>query len=75
MEGTPFSLLSGQEIPVTISIGMACTRNEADLDRHRMLKVADEALYKAKRSGRNRVVVGSFAATSVASMGKDKAVS
>ncbi|MBC7174398.1 MAG: GGDEF domain-containing protein [Polyangiaceae bacterium] len=40
---------------VTISIGVATLPNDA-ADALELLRVADEALYRAKRSGRNRVV-------------------
>jgi diguanylate cyclase (GGDEF)-like protein len=46
-------LLAGQ--PVTVSIGVAAQR--AGRDAKAWLLAADEALYEAKRSGRNRVVV------------------
>ncbi|MEY4910724.1 MAG: hypothetical protein RL761_387 [Pseudomonadota bacterium] len=51
----PFSIGNGKAIPVTISIGLAGIADSADtLDR--LLKRGDEALYIAKRDGRNRVV-------------------
>jgi diguanylate cyclase (GGDEF)-like protein len=46
------------QIPVTLSLGMAISKlnlNQAD----QLLRQADEALYTAKRAGRNRVVTGS----------------
>lgn len=42
-------------IDVTVSIGVACTAG-ADDTAEAVLKRADEALYEAKRSGRNRVI-------------------
>ncbi len=52
---TPFRLNDkGLEIPVTISIGVATLR-EAEETPASLLKRADEALYRAKEAGRNRV--------------------
>jgi two-component system cell cycle response regulator len=45
----------GQTIAVTVSVGMAMMAPEADTPQT-LLKRADEALYRAKRDGRNRVV-------------------
>jgi two-component system, cell cycle response regulator len=44
----------GDQIPVTISVGVATTANEIAPDP--FIKLADDNLYKAKKSGRNRVV-------------------
>jgi two-component system, cell cycle response regulator len=44
-----------RSIPVTISIGIAALRAKDD-SAAALLKRADEALYRAKRDGRNRVV-------------------
>lgn len=47
---------SGGEITVTVSMGLiAATRCTRDLDSSTLLRLADEALYRAKRNGRNRV--------------------
>jgi two-component system cell cycle response regulator len=52
----PFAIAQGtRHIPVTISIGIAGLRGKEDTAA-RLLKRADEALYRAKRDGRNRVV-------------------
>ncbi len=58
IEKQPFDLLSGKTLDVTVSVGISCTQGKTDYTRERLLKIADEALYKAKHSGRNRVVVG-----------------
>jgi two-component system, cell cycle response regulator len=52
----PFSINQGaRSIPVTLSIGLAALHG-ADDGSASLLKRADQALYQAKREGRNRVV-------------------
>jgi len=52
----PFAIGQGSgHIPVTISIGIAGLRGKDDTAAN-LLKRADQALYRAKRDGRNRVV-------------------
>ncbi len=46
---------TGKPIPFTVSIGVA-TRTAGEADTATILKRADEALYKAKEGGRNRVM-------------------
>lgn len=49
---------AGQRINVTVSIGMACSiAMPATEDAAALLRRADEGLYQAKQSGRNRVCV------------------
>jgi two-component system, cell cycle response regulator len=45
-----------QPVPVTISVGVA-SLNGAEDTLEKLLKRADQALYSAKREGRNRVVI------------------
>jgi two-component system, cell cycle response regulator len=47
---------STQPVPVTVSVGVA-SLDGADDTLEKLLKRADQALYSAKREGRNRVVV------------------
>jgi two-component system cell cycle response regulator len=52
----PFPIGQGDDaIEVTISIGIA-TLDAGDTNASNVLKRADQALYRAKRDGRNRVV-------------------
>jgi two-component system cell cycle response regulator len=52
----PFAIQQGTgSVPVTISIGIAALRGKDDTAAS-LLKRADQALYRAKRDGRNRVV-------------------
>ncbi|GIX37286.1 MAG: hypothetical protein KatS3mg127_0525 [Silanimonas sp.] len=52
---TPADLGGGIEWPLTISIGVA-ERLPGDTEVRSLLRRADDAMYEAKRSGRNRVV-------------------
>jgi diguanylate cyclase (GGDEF)-like protein len=56
VEATTIDLSPGHRDQVTVSIGVAVWPTDAD-ERVRLLEVADAALYRAKNSGRNRVVV------------------
>ena len=52
----PFAIQGGARfIDVTVSIGLACLESPAD-NAATLLKRADDALYRAKAQGRNRVV-------------------
>lgn len=56
----PFQVTTKDSLSVTISIGVALAPDELDGDdravAHKLLSTADEALFQAKRRGRNRVV-------------------
>jgi diguanylate cyclase (GGDEF)-like protein len=47
----------GKTYPVTVSVGVATTSGDEALTPHDLIRQADEKLYQAKNSGRNRVVV------------------
>jgi len=54
----PIVLAEGQRAEITVSIGVAVTVGASDTPES-LLKRADEALYAAKRGGRNRVMMAS----------------
>lgn len=54
VEGTPFDLVPGRAIRLTVSVGAACCPANA-LTTRDLVSRADEALYQAKRDGKNRV--------------------
>ncbi len=56
--GTPIRTV-GQALEVTVSIGVAGGHMSDGCTPERLLQAADAALYEAKRSGRNRVVLQS----------------
>ncbi len=57
IEDTPFKISEGDgSITVTASIGLTSASGEGD-SMDAILKRADEALYEAKKAGRNKVVV------------------
>src|SRR5215510_188563 len=56
VEGHRF-VYEGTHIPVTISVGVAGLPNAAVKDVTELIEVADQALYKSKHGGRNRVTV------------------
>jgi two-component system, cell cycle response regulator len=51
----PFEF-EGESFPVTVSVGVAQVDHEPDATSDELLRRADENLYEAKRSGRNRVI-------------------
>jgi two-component system cell cycle response regulator len=53
MRDEPFDI-GAEHIQLTVSLGVSCS-NEADDVLNDLLKRADEGLYKAKESGRDRV--------------------
>jgi two-component system cell cycle response regulator len=55
VECTPFPISRGADLHITVSIGIAGTEG-ADDTADALLRRADQALYRAKHSGRNRVV-------------------
>ena len=62
IEEAPFAIDQGRDpIPVTVSIGVAVVSGPTEGARG-LLKRADEALYIAKSSGRNRVILDQMAA-------------
>jgi two-component system, cell cycle response regulator len=48
-------LAGSDKIPFTVSIGIASTNDLDDISGLHLVRAADEALYKAKENGRNRV--------------------
>ena len=52
-----------KDLPIraTVSVGVASSNN-ATADLTGLLKAADQALYRAKEAGRNRVEIASYAA-------------
>jgi two-component system, cell cycle response regulator len=58
IENRAIDLVCGKSLKVTVSVGLTSTRDQTRITRPQLVKAADDALYKAKRSGRNRVVVG-----------------
>jgi diguanylate cyclase (GGDEF)-like protein len=56
----PFEVCPGERHPVTVSVGAAVVHPGGDLDWDSVLQRADNALYAAKRGGRDRVVGHAF---------------
>jgi len=50
--------LAGKPLPVTVSVGAVIAENAPGLAFNSLYRAADRALYQAKASGRNRVVIG-----------------
>lgn len=60
IEEMPWSRVASLDRRITVSIGVALAGRHEDLDR--VLQRADEALYRAKREGRNQIQVSLLAA-------------
>jgi diguanylate cyclase (GGDEF)-like protein len=65
-ESTIISLAPGITDRITVSVGIA-SAPEQGLERITLLRLADEALYRAKAGGRNRIAAAGGDATHVAS--------
>ena len=65
VEGLQFALGPGVNARLTVSIGVACCQ-DMPITPEALLHAADEALYTAKRTGRNRVAVAAPIAGAVA---------
>lgn len=64
------SVIAGRELNLTVSIGCALRRDENTLEK--TIKLADSALYHAKRSGRDRYFLAEATDTMPALILKDK---
>jgi diguanylate cyclase (GGDEF)-like protein len=60
-----FFALGEERLPITVSVGVATYNPELDEDSQSALRRADEALYRAKRSGRNQVCVADASRPSI----------
>jgi diguanylate cyclase (GGDEF)-like protein len=56
IEGSVFEH-DGTRVPITISVGVAAHPNTPAETGEQLIGAADEALYEAKRTGRNRVLL------------------
>jgi diguanylate cyclase (GGDEF)-like protein len=57
IEAKKIILPNGKEVRVTASLGVACTKVDGTFSFDELFLIGDKRLYKAKRMGRNRVVV------------------
>ncbi|MGR3220154.1 MAG: diguanylate cyclase [Candidatus Anammoxibacter sp.] len=48
--------LNPNNINMTVSIGVTCMKSDAELDFEALFKAADEAMFEAKKNGRNQVL-------------------
>lgn len=69
----PFSIPDHGTIAVTASFGVALTRQSGKLQAQDLLRRADQALYRAKRAGRNRCELADFDVSAYTSRLEDEA--
>ncbi len=55
IEASPIGIIGGREVPVTVSVGAASLTHTQFSSSGEMIAAADQALYRAKHKGRNRV--------------------
>ncbi|QDT54376.1 putative diguanylate cyclase YedQ [Caulifigura coniformis] len=55
VETTPVALKEGEELRITVSVGLVYPPESSSLTLDRLLTEADAALYRSKQAGRNRV--------------------
>jgi diguanylate cyclase (GGDEF)-like protein len=65
IEQTPYVHTNGQSTPITVSIGVFFAEDGARTDAQSAFAIADRALYRAKETGRNRVVIDAGTRTPV----------
>ncbi len=51
---------NGNLFYVTVSIGLSSYKGRKEIDPSELLKLADEAMYRAKKSGKDRIVTAEF---------------
>ena len=56
VEGTPFEIANAR-INLTVSMGISNFPSNRAKSKEELVKMADEALYDAKRGGRNKVCI------------------
>ncbi|MEP5764598.1 MAG: GGDEF domain-containing protein [Halieaceae bacterium] len=54
---TPLTGANGQPQSITITLGVGCIRGKRRIDPSELVELADQALYRGKQDGRNRVNV------------------
>ena len=55
--GKPMATMDGNDIFITISLGIATFEDKQSVDMNTLLDRADKAMYRSKEAGRNRVMV------------------
>jgi diguanylate cyclase (GGDEF)-like protein len=63
MQDYPFPVAAGQGVTVTASLGVVSNEDQPERSTEQLVKLADEALYHAKETGRNKVVLASQSQT------------
>jgi len=57
---TPLKLLDGTDLIITFSLGVTLVSENEEFSSTKLFKYADDNLYEAKQTGRNRIVVRTY---------------